>query len=100
MPTTTMRRKANDQNYSSIPVAVGCHWDDYHWCSESVRPGKVAVDKSRSLCYNVFIAGNSVVGCYCGDILRNHMFSEVVGRVVYIALGVAIGINLFLFGVI
>jgi len=28
------------------------------------------------------------------------MFSETVGRVMYIALGVAIGINLFLFGVI
>ena len=48
----------------------------------------------------MFIAGNSVVGGYCRDILRNHMFSEVVGRIVYIALGIAIGINLFLFGVI
>ena len=60
----------------------------------------MAVDKSCSLCYNVFIAGNSVAGCHCGDILRNHMFSEVVGRIAYIALGIAIGINLFLFGVI
>jgi hypothetical protein len=90
----------NDQNYFSIPVAVGCHWDGHHCCSELVRLGKVAVDKSRVLCYNVFIAGNSVVSCYCGDILRNHMFSEVVGRVAYVALGIAIGINLFLFGVI
>jgi len=28
------------------------------------------------------------------------MFSEITGRVAYIALGIAIGINLFLFGVI
>jgi len=28
------------------------------------------------------------------------MFAEVAGRVIYVALGIAIGINLFLFGVI
>ena len=100
MPTTMMRRKANDQNYSSVLAAVGCYWNGHHWCSELVRPGKMAVDKSCSLCYNVFTAGNSVAGCHCCDILRNHMFSEVVGRIAYIALGIAIGINLFLFGVI
>jgi hypothetical protein len=95
-----MRKKANDQSYPGV-CAAGHSYRNWHSCIPvCYQQGQVAVDKSRSVCYNVFTVGSCVAGSSGGVILKDCMFSEITGRVLYVALGIAIGINLFLFGVI
>jgi hypothetical protein len=57
----------------------------------------LVVDKVSGIQYNCFTADSNTDDSNRGNFLRNFMFSEVVGRLAYVALGIVIGINLFLF---